>query len=372
MKRILKKMDIKNKDIVSIDNDIKKHFNDQISRIPFYENQLEELYKTLNGKLSNKHSVKIKKEIDELKILLEDLKNKKTLNLYLISTGCLINDYKAFLKVPKKMFFMGNCTNSENKEQVSIVNDYIKIASKFYKIEFEKEPVKENSNLECDNCGNKKKFIFIEDSYYVCEKCSSHQELFSETTISYKDSDRINISSKYTYDRKIHFKDCINQYQGKQNCTIEKKVYEDIEDMLEKHGMLVGNKNDPKEVRFNKVEKEHILMFLKELKYSKHYENLILIYYHITGKKPDDISYLEDKLLEDFDLLLDAYDKLFKYKVNRTNFISTQYVLYQLLKIYKHPCKKEDFIVLKTTDRKTFHDNIFRKLVDHLGWNWSG
>ena len=98
---------------------------------------------------------------------------------------------------------------------------------------------------------------------------------------------------------------------------------------------------------------------------------MILIHYHITGKKPDDISHLEHTLLSDFDLLLDTYDKYFKHKIKRINFISTQYVLYQLLLKYKHPCRKEDFVILKTTDRKNFHDEICGELFEKLGWNFT-
>ena len=57
--------------------------------------------------------------------------------------------------------------------------------------------------------------------------------------------------------------------------------------------------------------------------------------------------------------------------INRKNFINTQYVLYQLLLRHKHSCKKEDFIILKTIDRKYFHDEICKSLFEHLGWNFS-
>ena len=55
------------------------------------------------------------------------------------------------------------------------------------------------------------------------------------------------------------------------------------------------------------------MIFLKELNYPKHYENVHLIHYNFTGIKPDDILYLEDKLLDDFDLLIDLYHKTFKH-----------------------------------------------------------
>ena len=91
----------------------------------------------------------------------------------------------------------------------------------------------------------------------------------------------------------------------------------------------------------------------------------------MTGKKPDDITYLEDKLLDDFDILSETYHKLFKNKsgFDRKNFINTQYVLYQLLLKYHHPCKKSDFTMLKTIDRKSFHDDVGKACFEYLGWN---
>lgn len=172
------------------------------------------------------------------------------------------------------------------------------------------------------------------------------------------------------YDRKIHFRDCINQYQGKQNSTIDDQVYKDLENQLENNYILIGDKHTDRKIRFSKVTKEQILMLLKDLEYTKHYENVHLIHYMLTGVKPDDISHLEDQLLDDFDTLTELYDKTFK-GINRKNFINTQYVLYQLLRRHKHPCKKEDFAILKTSERQDFHDNICSDLFKQKNWNFS-
>jgi hypothetical protein len=51
--------------------------------------------------------------------------------------------------------------------------------------------------------------------------------------------------------------------------------------------------------------------------------------------------------------------------------MNTQHILYQLLNNRKHPCKKEDFNMLKTTDRKFFHDEVCADLFQQLGWNYS-
>jgi hypothetical protein len=89
----------------------------------------------------------------------------------------------------------------------------------------------------------------------------------------------------------------------------------------------------------------------------------------MTGKKPDDIGYLEEKLLEDFDILTDVYDKIFK-TIDRKNFINAQYLLARLLDRHKHIYNEDEFSVLKTTDRKTFHDDVFREICNHLEWKF--
>ena len=121
---------------------------------------------------------------------------------------------------------------------------------------------------------------------------------------------------------------------------------------------------------FEKVEKEHITIFLKDSKFVKHYEDAVLIFHTLTGKPVPDLSYLEEELMNDFDILVEQYDKKFKENSDRKNFINTQYVLFQLLRRHKYPCQKEEFNILKTIDRKYYHDEICSELFADLGWNF--
>jgi hypothetical protein len=41
-----------------------------------------------------------------------------------------------------------------------------------------------------------------------------------------------------------------------------------------------------------------------------------------------------------------------------------------LLRRHKYPCQKEDFNILKTIDRKYYHDEICSELFHDLGWNF--
>lgn len=353
-------------DILSIDSKIRNAFAEERSKLPRLHERISELKLTeKNNNLSHQTRVELRKNISELTQQITELEANSKENFYLIETTEYIQKYREMLKTPIKVSFVG-VTTVNNKEKHELIANYLEMAQKYYPLKVEL-PVKK-LKIKCDSCANKGDFIY-EENLMICPDCGSQQELIQHTS-SYKDIDRVNVSSTYTYDRRVHFRDCINQYQGKQNCTIDQKVYDDLENVLGRHLML-GKKTERKEVRFKKITRTHVLMFLKELGYSKHYENVILIHYNLTGKKPDDISYLEDKLLADFDLLIETYDKHFKHKVDRVNFISTPYVLYQLLRRHRHPCKHDDFGLLKAVERRKFHDEVCRELFSILGWSFT-
>ena len=356
-----------NIDIIVIDSKIRNNFKKQYLDISMYKNRLLDIEDSLkNVELNNKNKTILENSYKNLLKYIEDIENETQYNFYIIRTVEILEEYKEILNEPVKLSFLGKHSNKSNKNKENIINKYMKIANEYIII----DDLHKNNNTDkiiCKNCNNKKDFEIIDNSIYICNVCYNQQII--QYNSSYSDILRINISSKYMYDRKIHFRDCIKQYQGKQNCTISTKIYTDLFTQFNNHHLILNNELHDKD-KLKNITKNHILVFLKELSYSNHYENVHLIHYNLTGIKPDDISYLEGILLDDFDILTELYDKKFK-DINRKNFINTQYVLYQLLLRHKHVCKKEDFIILKTIDRKYFHDEICKSLFEHLGWNFS-
>ena len=352
-------------DILYINNKILQNFSDEKEKLGEYKDKLNDILHSLSVSSNLRTNIKqnLEKTTEELKNYIKDLETDNSKNFYIIETVDFIEQYKEILEKPVKVSFNGR-SSKNNKEKQTIINKYIEIASKYVDLKINVE--KKDKNV-CKNC-NHKEFDIEDGNIYICSNCSAQQFILKNVS-SYKDIDRINISSKYCYDRSIHFRDCINQYQGKQNSTVNQKVYDELEKQFELHHLLVGDKTMSKTERFKNITKEHINIFLKELGYSKHYENVNLIHYNLTGIKPDDISYLEDKLLEDFDILTDMYDKIYK-NIDRKNFINTQFVLFSLLVKHKHPCNKEDFTILKTVDRLNFHNEVTSHLFQQIGWTF--
>lgn len=358
-----------NIDILLIHRNILKNFTNDKKNIKKYKKEIETIRKSLNKNLTYRMKQNLLLNLKKLENKIINISENKTYNYYIMESTEFIEKYKDILQKPVVFSFFGKRDNKQN-EKKDLIGKYLKIAKRYITLNKEinnLSPVK-NIDLKCTNC-NLNNFQKI-DNDEICLECGSVIHL-SSTDSSYKDSERINMSAKYTYDRKVHFKDCINQYQGKQNVNILPEVYDKLIKQFELHGLLL--KNNDKVIRFQKITRKHIFIFLKELGYSKHYEDIILIHYNITGKKPDNIAYLEPKLLEDFDLLVSQYDKKYKKnkRLSRKNFINTHYVLYQLLKRHKYPCKKSDFNILKSNERKSFHDKICKELFKDLGWNFT-
>jgi hypothetical protein len=368
-------------DILNIDKNIRDKWKNNKDKITDIDKQIDDIKDILKD---NALSIHIIKDLnDKIEMLLKDKQEcidfQTNLNFYVMDVTPLLESYKQMLIAPKKISFMTKKQN-DNQDVLAVVKKYLEIL-KIYNIDYaeledivssnNKSPVKKK---ECKKCKSTQEFIYNEyANVEICESCGSQEEKAYKSSC-YKDISRVNISNKYTYERRVHFKDCINQYQGKQNASIDDKVYKDLETQLELHGIVQTQQQcENISKRFSNVTKEHILLFLKETGHSKHYEDVVLIYHKLTGKKVDDISHIEDALMEDFDKISNVYDQKFKFtgKIDRKSFINTQYVLFQLLRKHKYPCKRNDFNMLKTLDRKSFHDDVVKEIFEHLNFNFT-
>jgi len=391
-------------DIIHIHDLIVKHFDNETEKIKTYEQQLVDVQKNIN--IENL-SFKIKKSLiqqdEKLKTTIADIKQNSKYNFYMFYAVPLIERYKELIKTPVKISFMNSAAlkfknNKIHHEKIEIIDQYTTLLKKnqfqlddLLPAEYVSEILNFNVNInctccesnggtaactlckdeiKCQNCDNTE--FDIDGNIFTCIVCGIQIDLIN-TTSCIKDIERINISSKYTYDRRSHFKECINQFQAKQNQNIPDKVFQDLYHQIRIHNLEEGDDNTPLEVKYRKLNKEHIQMFLKELNHTKYYEDLIYIYHKITNKPAEDISHIESRLMEDFDTLIEKYDQKYKNVAGqhkRKNFINIQCILYQLLIRHNYKCKHSDFSILKTWEKKNIHEEIIHDLFKDLSWNF--
>ena len=201
-------------DILGIDAKIRQNFQDQFDKLDTYKLRLDEIIDSLKMDYNNPR-IQNNLEIARTDLIeyIKNLENQIDYNFYIIKSSPILEDYKKILKIPHKISFMGK-TNKDNRIKTQLAQQFIDIASDYVNIDIDTNSKKEN--ISCPNCHNKKDFDIIEQNTYICMKCFAQQNIIKNIS-SYNDIDRINISSKYMYDRKVHFRDCIKQYQGKQN-----------------------------------------------------------------------------------------------------------------------------------------------------------
>lgn len=198
-------------DILSIDTKIQESFDEEASNLPKYEDRLGELQRTRKiENLPRRVKNNLLSNIERLVDTIDKIKTGRDKNFYRAETAKYLEDYKHILKTPIKTSFIGR-RKQNNMGKKKIIREYLDVAKKYYPLEI--EVVEKKHKVVCNNCPNKNKFDVIDGSIYICQDCGAQQEIMLHTS-TYKDIDRVNIAAKYTYDRKVHFRDCINQYQG--------------------------------------------------------------------------------------------------------------------------------------------------------------
>jgi hypothetical protein len=219
----------------------------------------------------------------------------------------------------------------------------------------------EDSQDRCTVCDNVEEFIKENDTL-ICKKC--YNQLIK---LSFNKNQLYNPSlKKCNYDRATHFKECIKQYQGKHNTFINPDVYTDLKKALETQGLLNMTSDDPV-IQFAKVKKSHIRYFLKELDYTKYYDDYILIHANLTEQKPPEISHIESELISEFEEISNMYSIMYK-NIDRKNFINIQYILYKLLLKHNYPMDEDDFSSVKASDRNLESEKICKAIFESLGW----
>lgn len=324
-------------------------------------------------KITKKKSYKeFKDNITSIKKTKEHIEFINTQNiLYNISMNSVINKYKTIIKTPIKNSFIGKKKEDDNDELMIVVEDFTNniksifpesILQNIFKDNFKNtyKTFSKNTDNYCENCNNYKQ-------NNTCYLCGNNTDEGDCLLTSYDDIGRINVNKQFTYEKRCHFRDTMNQYQGKQNKQIPSNVLEALYTFIDKEG-LCDKKKDDKIDRYKKVKKSHIREFLKSTGYAHHYEDLQLIYSIITGNKCPCITSYEKQLYEDFESLTLAF--LSVPNVKRDNFLNSHYVLRQLLLKQGVTVPYEDLNYLKTPNRLREHDEIYKTCCNILNWNF--
>lgn len=388
-------------DILDIDKKIRLEFEKKKEELPILENRLSALESALEkSSLQENLDRPIHEKLNREKIILtesvESCKYDYELNLYIIDTEKILEEYVNVLKIPQKVSFLGK-KNVNTEKQTEIINKFISKAKKYItylnfniNIEGDDKPPKNRGSRDtdiCKNCSSKKFNIFENDM--ACISCGYIQEI-SWLDDCHSEVDRVSISCNYLYDRKNGFRDIIYRYQGKQNCTIPDDLLKYLENECVKSGLVDPIDQNPqklgksggqsKKERFANVSRYNIIVFLdNNSEYSSFKKHVFHIHWKLTGQPRNNISHLEEKIIQDFVIYVNTFfhDQSVSEKMiekppkGKKSLVKKQFLFYQLLMKYDHPCSIEDFFIIRSIDRVIEQENSCQETFQKLDWNYT-
>ena len=213
----------------------------------------------------------------------------------------------------------------------------------------------DNTLGNCLNC--KIEMVCIQqDSVSVCPGCGYQESLLVEQNRPLLRQPNKE-ASHFSYKRINHFREWCSQVQGKESTDIPEEIFEQILQEIKKEKI-----QDTKKITYNKMRE-----ILKRLRVNKYYEHINYIINRINSVPTPHFSLeLEDKLCSMFKEIQGPFLK--HCPKDRKNFLSYSYVLYKLFQILgKHEYLKF-FQLLKSREKLSVQDQIFKKICEDLNW----
>lgn len=197
------------------------------------------------------------------------------------------------------------------------------------------------SAMICPECGYSVDYIDTSGMTY---------NMFTDTTI-----EPVNI---YEYKRINHLNDWMASLQGQESVVISNEII-----------LLVNDEIRKMRLDKSKLKPTHIKMILKKLKLNKYYEHTHAIICRITNKKS---IHLSSELQEQIREMFLQAERTFCQMENksRTNFLSYSYLLNKLVTLCGAPELAENFPLLKSRQKLSAQEEIWRSICRMNGWEF--
>lgn len=295
-----------------------------------------------------------------------DMENTFELMVYRLKTEGIVESYRTVLGTCSKSFILSSDVNSEDidreRKLSELTTDFMRVARDYINID---DLVIKPSTIRCPACDSINLNLSLNDDHiYVCNECGAEIETL-DSTPTFKDTDRVNMSSKYSYSRKGHFLEAKKRYQGIQN-TDPSLIQSTVDTVLKSMADL---KLIPEQGMKKSVTKDLVYNILSDQDLSKHYDDINLIFHIITGVACPQFTPELDMALDNDFIMLDEILEQIKGEKD-TNSLNVNFKLLCLLRKNDFPCEQSEFYILKTEEKKDEHVEKMQEAFDILGWEW--
>lgn len=285
------------------------------------------------------------KASEELKNLEEEIdRNKFGLDylFYTLKTEELINTYKNLTRNLKQSSFVKKVEVSSDilLKKKEIIFEYILVAQEYMQVDcnaFKFQKI--CTNPDCKSIT----FDTTDDpAIFICNKCFTEYVILDENP-TYKDVDRVKMTSRYVYTTETHFRDAMNNFECKQT----KEIPPEVIDLILKE--IARNKLTPQTIK-----KNQLYNILEYLELNIYYEDINMIYFMISGKESPDITEIRAELFEMHRELDEMFNAIKEHKESSLNI---NFQLFKFLQLLDFNCSRDDFFFIKTpANEKEYYD----------------
>lgn len=210
----------------------------------------------------------------------------------------------------------------------------------------------------CKIC-NSKTIKCISEGITMCYDCGDTEKLNLSMTPEWNSYENYEFVKPFSYKRSNHFKEWINQIQGREGTNIPQEILQMLLNEIKKERIT-----DKKIITYDKVKD-----YLKKLKLNKYYEHIPNIIHRLTGNRQLIISQeLENKLVRMFDEVQKPFEN--NCPKNRKNFLSYSYTLYKFFQILEMEEYLVYFPLLKSREKLFEQEVIWKNICKELNWKF--
>ena len=365
--------------ILLIDEILMKKFQQDKNRnLKILKQKLKEENDKINGRQNLLERKVSRKKIKEIEDQIYKYEQNLDKNEYITKSRPLLESYKKIGFISTVISFTSS-NNHENeilspeneekqKHRHKIIFEYLEIARKYIPIDLIRNIPDKNS---CPNCGvnrNDSELIEDETGAIICSNCGLEKINIVKTQF-YSDGCRLN-NSKNNYEDRANFEKVLMRFQGKQQNKPDRALYEKLDEYFKSRGLPTSKEYNEMPLLPDGTKKgtsrEMMFEALSRIGCSGYYDDINLICSVFFGWTLPNISHLEEKIMEDYDIFQDVYEQL--DLEGRKSSLNSQWKLYILLKRRGYPCKSKNFKIPTTPSILEYHKIKTKEVYRILGW----
>lgn len=221
-----------------------------------------------------------------------------------------------------------------------------------------KKETKYLSAFICNNC-NSNMTNSVSEGLSICYTCGTTDKVNLSMTPEWNAFENYDFVKPFSYKRSNHFKEWINQIQGREGTNIPADIITLLLTEIKKERIY-----DKKLINYEKIKE-----YLKKLKLNKYYEHIPNIIHKLTGNRQLIISNdLEKTLIDMFNSIQQPFEK--HCPKNRKNFLSYSYTLYKFFQILEMNEYLVYFPLLKSREKLFEQEEIWKRICNDLEWKF--